>query len=90
MSFFSSVFDVSTELSVCFWEQVACNGCQIVFNINKRTWGEKKVLLLYTFTCVVVYWLNIQLILVFCNGEKAIRAWPSEPVASRSRAYLEA
>lgn len=39
MSFFSSVFDVSTELSVCFWEQVACNGCQIMFNINKRTWG---------------------------------------------------
>lgn len=64
MSFFSSVFDVSTELSVCFWEQVACNGCQITFNINKDKVGGGGVVVLYVFICVVVYWLNMQL--VFC------------------------
>lgn len=35
------MFDVSTELSVCFWEQVACNGCQITFNINKDKVGGR-------------------------------------------------
>jgi len=53
VSFFMSVFDVSTDLSVYSWEQVACNGCRIMFNTNMGTW-KNNVLLLRIFICLVV------------------------------------